>query len=84
MQNELMVKASEAIAALWLKQLHIISESTGVEMAVLYNCLNMQVPDMPKKRAPAKKKEPAVAAVATDGEEVTEKVTEKVTRAPAK
>ena len=71
MQQLLMSKASEAIAALWLTQLEIIHKSTGIEMDVLVNCLNMQVNVEParepavekKKRAPAKKKEPAAPAV---------------------
>jgi hypothetical protein len=79
--QDLMQKASEAIASLWLFQLSTISTSTGVEMSVLYNCLNLQVPQVPpvpvptvpekKKRAPPKKKEAVVVAptaTADDGE----------------
>ena len=100
MQQLLMSKASEAIAALWLTQLEIIHKSTGIEMDVLVNCLNMQVNVEParepekKKRAPAKKKEPAAPAIeparepvepaAPAVEPVVEPVVEKKKRAPAK
>ena len=88
MQQLLMSKASEAISALWFNQLEIISKSTGIEMNVLVNCLNMQVPEK-KKRAPAKKKEPVAnpeAEVAkSDTESDADKpVPEKKKRAPAK
>jgi hypothetical protein len=99
MQQLLMSKASEAIAALWLNQLEIIHKSTGIEMDVLVNCLNMQVNVEPakepekKKRAPAKKKEPAAPAVEpavepvepdAAVEPVVEPAVEKKKRAPAK
>jgi len=93
MQQLLMSKASEAIAALWLNQLEIIHKSTGIEMDVLVNCLNMQVNVEParepekKKRAPAKKKEPAAPAIEPAREPVepaVEPVVEKKKRAPAK
>ena len=99
MQQLLMSKASEAIAALWLTQLEIIHKSTGIEMDVLVNCLNMQVNVEParepekKKRAPAKKKEPAAPAVEpvrepvepdAAVEPVVEPAVEKKKRAPAK
>jgi len=95
MQQLLMSKATEAIAALWLNQLEIIHKSTGIQMDVLVNCLNMQVNVEParepekKKRAPAKKKEPAAPAVEPVREPVepdaaVEPVVEKKKRAPAK
>ena len=78
MQNLLMQKASEAIASLWLSNLETISSATGIELVVLCNCLNLQVPPVPpvppvpvlpppsekKKRAPPKKKESVVVDVA--------------------
>ena len=99
-----MSKATEAIAALWLNQLEIIHKSTGIQMDVLVNCLNMQVNAEPaapavepavekKKRAPAKKKEPAAPAIepvepvepaAPAVEPAVEPVVEKKKRAPAK
>ena len=96
MQN-LMLKASEAIASLWLKQLETISATTGVEMDILCNCLNLQVPEQvpeqeqvvvpvaneKKKRAPAKKKATPVVEEVPD-EAQTPLVTEKKKRAPAK
>ena len=89
MQSILSLKASEAIAALWLNQLTTISDATGIEMSVLCNCLNLQVPNEApekKKRAPAKKKETdAVVAVASQEAPIaTEAVPEKKKRAPAK
>ena len=95
-----MSKATEAIAALWLNQLEIIHKSTGIQMDVLVNCLNMQVNAEPaapavepavekKKRAPAKKKEPAAPAVepvepVEPAAPAVEPVVEKKKRAPAK
>jgi hypothetical protein len=71
MQQLLISKATEAISALWFNQLEIIHKSTGIEMQVLINCLNMQVNVEParepekKKRAPAKKKEASPAETKT-------------------
>ena len=80
MQQLLISKATEAISALWFNQLEIIHKSTGIEMQVLINCLNMQVNVEParepekKKRAPAKKKEapPAEAKTSTKTSEEEE------------
>jgi hypothetical protein len=83
--QDLMLKASESIALLWLSQLETISASTGVEMSVLCGCLNLHVPEKvdKKKRAPAKKKE-SLVVVATNVVDVPEHVLEKKKRAPAK
>lgn len=96
MQQMLVVKANEAIAALWLNQLKTISNATGVGMDVLYACLDMQVPtEEKKKRAPPKKKVSTAQIVVTNPP-VTEDqeqgvanvqvdpVTEKKKRAPPK
>jgi chemotaxis protein histidine kinase CheA len=91
MQQMLLVKANEAIAALWLNQLKTISNATGVGMDVLYACLDMQVPTgtapEKKKRAPPKKKEDKapVPEQEEEGKEVAAAAApEKKKRAPPK
>jgi hypothetical protein len=48
--------ASKALAEIWMSRLEIISDATGINMSVLLKCVDMQIPTLPKKRAPPSKK----------------------------
>jgi hypothetical protein len=48
--------ASKALAEIWMSRLEIIRDATGIDMSVLLKCVDMQIPTLPKKRAPPAKK----------------------------
>jgi hypothetical protein len=86
----LLLKASEAIARVLYNQLELISVSTGIEMCVLCECVNIQIPvPAKKKRAPAKKKDVVVGEnvcekEVSEGDVLVSPVLDKKKRAPAK
>ncbi len=79
-QQQLTAVATQAVAALLLHQLELISNSTNIPVSVLCSYTNMQVPEVQvpekKKRAPPKKKEKDMAVVVAPEVEATAEAVE--------
>ena len=93
--QQLTAVATQAVAALLLRQLELISNSTNIPINVLCSYTNMQVPEVQtpvqtpaqpekKKRAPPKKKAAAVADAVEETVVAETEVPEKKKRAPPK
>ena len=89
--QQLTAVATQAVAALLLRQLELISNSTNIPINVLCSYTNMQVPEVQtpaqpekKKRAPPKKKAAAVADAVEETVVAETEIPEKKKRAPPK
>ena len=89
--QQLTTVATQAVAALLLRQLELISNSTNIPINVLCSYTNMQVPEVQtpaqpekKKRAPPKKKAAAVADAVEETVVAETEIPEKKKRAPPK